>query len=270
MVDLAQRRLHHVEHVMGTVFSFDIRDLPTRQVREALNQAITWLHSVDEVFSTYRTDSAITRLDRGEITLADCPPDVADVLDLCGEVSDLSGGWFSAEASGRLDPSGLVKGWAIEHASRLLADAGARNTCVNGGGDIRVRGEPEPGEPWCIGIAHPLRDGELCTVVRGRELAIATSGTAERGGHILDRHTGLAAQGPASITVIGSDLTRVDAYATAASAMGDTAHAWIERLCGYEAFAVVTLDRTWATSGFGARCSTGVGLRPAPSVGSRQ
>ncbi|MGC0417337.1 FAD:protein FMN transferase [Embleya sp. AB8] len=251
MADRAPHRLHHVEHVMGTVFSFDIRDRPTTDLREALDRAVTWLHRVDRVFSTYRPDSAISRLDRGEITLADCPPEVAVVLDLCAEVGDLSGGWFSPRPAGRLDPSGLVKGWAIEHAARLLADAGARNTCVNGGGDVRVHGEPEPGEPWRVGVAHPLREGELCTVVQGRELAIATSGVAERGCHILDPHTGRAARGPASVTVIGADLTRVDAYATAAFAMGDSAQAWIERLTDYEAFAVVAVDRTWATSGFG-------------------
>ncbi|MGW9211631.1 FAD:protein FMN transferase [Embleya sp. NPDC055664] len=252
MADRAPHRLHHVEHVMGTAFSFDIRDRPTSGLREALSRAVAWLHHVDEVFSTYRPDSAISRLDRGEIPLADCPPEVTAVLDLCAEVSDLSGGWFSARPAGRLDPSGLVKGWAIERAIHLLTDAGARNTCINGGGDIRVRGEPEPGEPWRIGIVHPLRNAELCTLVQGREFAVATSGTAERGHHILDPHTGLAARGPASITVIGADLTRVDAYATAAFAMGDTARAWIERLHGYEALAVVT---------------TGTAGRPVPVTG---
>ncbi|WP_439681272.1 FAD:protein FMN transferase [Embleya sp. MST-111070] len=266
MADRAPRRLHHVEHVMGTVFSFDIRDRPTTELREALRRAIAWLHHVDRTFSTYRPDSAISRLDRGEIALADCPPEVATVLDLCAEVSDLSGGWFSARPAGRLDPSGLVKGWAIEHATRLLVAAGARNTCVNGGGDICLRGEPEPGECWRIGVAHPLRDGELCAVVEGRELAIATSGTAERGAHILDPRTGRVARGPASITVIGADLTRVDAYATAAFAMGEIAHGWIERLTGYEAFAVVAVDRTWSTSGFAAHLRPAQG-RPALSAG---
>ncbi|MET7298801.1 FAD:protein FMN transferase [Embleya sp. NPDC005575] len=242
--------LHHVEHVMGTVFSFDIRDTPTPHIRHALRQAVAWLHHVDAVFSTYRPHSPISRLGRGETTLADCPPEVAHVLDLCAETNDLSGGWFDPHAGGTLDPSGLVKGWSIEHASHILADAGAHNTYVNGGGDIRLRGEPEPGTPWNVGIAHPLHPGELCAVVTGRDLAIATSGTAERGPHILDPHTGEPATTLLSLTMTGPSLTRVDAYATAAFAMGHTARPWIERLTGYEAFVVTSAELCWSTTGF--------------------
>jgi thiamine biosynthesis lipoprotein len=182
--------LRHVEHAKGTVFPFDIRDTPTPAIRRALEQAVAWLHRVDENFSTYRPDSQISRLGRGEMNLADCDPEAAEVLQLCESGERISGGWFSRAPGGRLDPTGMVKGWAIERASGILERAGARNTCVNGGGDIQLRGECAPGVPWQVGIANPLQPGGLCTLVTGRDLAVATSGTAERGAHILDPHAG--------------------------------------------------------------------------------
>jgi thiamine biosynthesis lipoprotein len=237
---------------MGTVFSFDVRDPATAAVRRALDEAVTWLHHVDTVFSPYRADSAVSRLGRGETTIEGCPPEVAEVLGLCAAVSRETRGFFTGRPGGRLDPSGLVKGWAIERASALLAAAGAGNTCVNGGGDVRLRGEAAPGRPWSVGIAHPLRPGSLCAVVTGRDLAVATSGTAERGAHVLDPHTGRPATALASLTLVGPELTRTDAYATAAFAMGADARAWVARLEGHQGLAVTPDGRAWRTPGFPA------------------
>ncbi|WP_214102899.1 FAD:protein FMN transferase [Acrocarpospora catenulata] len=240
--------MRHAEPVMGTVFSFDVRH--GEQARPAVASAVALLHRIDAVFSTYRPDSAISRLDRGEITLRDCPPEVTEVLDLCARVESATDGYFSVVPSHHLDPSALVKGWAVDRACDLLRNAGCVRHCVNGGGDVRLGEPPEPGRPWRIGIAHPLRRGELLCVVEGTELAVATSGTAERGDHILDPHTGLPARGLAAITLLGADLTTVDAYATAAFAMGAGAHAWAERTGGIEALAVTDTGTTWRTSGF--------------------
>ncbi|MFJ2510372.1 FAD:protein FMN transferase [Streptomyces griseoviridis] len=246
-----ERLPRHVEHVMGTVFSFDIRDRPTRAIREALAQAVRHLHRVDAVFSPYRPDSHISRLDRGEIRLGQCPPEVHEVLSLCARATHESDGWFSVVPAGALDPSGLVKGWATEAASRLLYEAGARNTCVNGGGDIQLRGRAADGVPWRVGTAHPLRPGELATVVTASgEAAIATSGTAERGHHIVDPHSGRPATAFASLTVVGNRLTPTDACATAAFARGDGAREWLEAIEGYEAFAILPDGQEWRTSGF--------------------
>ncbi|MEU0845192.1 FAD:protein FMN transferase [Streptomyces sp. NPDC005962] len=235
---------------MGTVFSFDLRDPVTPPVHRALKEAVAWLHHVDEVFSTYRPDSAVSRLGRGEPVPERYGPEVAEVFALCEEAAAATGGWFSHTPSGRVDPSGMVKGWAIERASDLLYAAGAHHSCVNGGGDIQLRGEVAPGTPWRIGIAHPTRPGELVAVVTGRDLAVATSGTAERGPHILDPNTGEAVTALASLTLTGRGLTRTDAYATAAFAMGTGARAWAEALNGYEALGVTTTGEVWRTPGF--------------------
>src|ERR1700752_3028888 len=103
---LSPARRVHVESVMGTVASLDIRAGCT----DRLDAAMRSLHEADARFSTYRADSEISRLARGEL----CAPsaDVCAVLERCERLREETGGFFDARASGRLDPSALVKGWA--------------------------------------------------------------------------------------------------------------------------------------------------------------
>ena len=236
---------------MGTVFSLDLRDPGVSE--GALEAVVSWWHWVDEVFSTYRADSHISRLGRGEITVTDCPPEVAEILDLCAEAGRRSSGWFTALPAGRLDPSGMVKGWSVERASAMLVAAGSTAHAVNGGGDLRCVGSPEPGAAWQVGIAHPLRPGELVAVVAGHDLAVATSGIAERGSHVLDPYTGLPAEQLASVTLVGDDLTWVDAYATAALAMGPRCQDWIVGLDGVEGLVVDRAGAAWTSPGWAFR-----------------
>ena len=169
---------------MGTAISIDVRDVGLS--RGDLDDVFAWFRLVDETFSTYKDHSQISRLACGEITVADCDPDVGWVLERCEELRRDTGGYFDCWASGTLEPSGFVKGWSVEMASGLLVERGSSNHCINAGGDIRLRGEPELGRPWHVGIAHPLERGALTVVVEGTDLAVATSGTAERGPHVID------------------------------------------------------------------------------------
>jgi thiamine biosynthesis lipoprotein len=239
-----------VEECMGTVVSFDIRAPFVEPAVVA--DVIGWLHWVDATFSTYRTDSEISRIGRGELTPAGAAPEVRLILDRCAELSEQTDGYFSAFPAGSLDPSGLVKGWAIEQASDRLLAAGAVNHSVNGGGDVQCAGEAAPGRPWRIGVADPADRSRILAVVAGRDLAVATSGSAERGAHLLDPHTGAPPTGLASVTVAGSRLATADAYATAAYAMGPAAPAWLARLAGYRSFVVRADGSTWASPGFAA------------------
>ncbi len=227
----------HAEHVMGTVFSFVVRD-PSPAVDEALRAAVDRLHAIDARFSPYRADSEVSRIARGESELADASPELAEVMERCAEIGTLTDGWFSAYPEGRLDPSGWVKGWAVEQACALLCEAGSTEHCVNGGGDVQ-----SVGGPWRIGVADPFRPGGLAAVLAGRDLVVATSGTAERGAHIVDPRTGEAPTGLLSLTLVSSGpglLARTDACATAAFAMGaEQGLAWAGRQPGLEALAIL-------------------------------
>jgi FAD:protein FMN transferase len=231
--------LRRVEQIMGTAIGFDVRDAAVAPA--ALEDAFEYLRDVDRRFSTYKPDSEVSRLSRGELSVAGCSPDVRQVLDLCEQVRETSQGYFDIRKHrrdgslypGGLDPSGLVKGWALENAGRILEAGGARNYCINGGGDIVVRGEVAAGSPWRIGIRHPLQADKLATVVTVQDGAVATSGAYERGDHVLDPFTGRPPSGVLSITIVGPSLTFADAYATAAFAMGPTGLAWVAGLAGY-------------------------------------
>ncbi|MFL6112221.1 MAG: FAD:protein FMN transferase [Catenulispora sp.] len=236
--------VRHVEHVMGTVFSM------VADVGEGIGAAVRRLHAIDATFSTYRPDSVISRMARGE--RVDHDAEVAEVLARCAEIEADTEGAFSARPDGRLDPSGWVKGWAIEEVSRLLRAAGSRDHLIVGGGDVQARREPGPDRPWTVGIADPRRPGRYAALVSGHDFAVATSGTAERGNHIIDPVSGRTAAGFAAVTLIGDSIAHTDAYATAVFAMGPKRGlAWVEERDGYEAYAVLPDGRTAETSGFG-------------------
>jgi thiamine biosynthesis lipoprotein len=242
---------HRVEHVMGMPISVDVRDPDVGGT--AVDRVFTWLRHVDHLFSTYIEGSEVSRLGRGELALENCSAEVREVIELCEWLREATDGYFDARADhGRLDPSGAVKGWSVERASALLVEAGSVNHCINAAGDVRVRGEPEPGRQWQIGLLHPQHPNALTTVVSVTDAAVATSGTYERGLHVFDPHTFRPADALASVTVVGPDLTFADAYATAALARGLAAPAWLETLSGHEAYLVDTAGNAWWTSGFAA------------------
>jgi FAD:protein FMN transferase len=256
-------RVRHAEPVMGTVVSFDV---PVAARHDgSLDAAVRWLHWVDRVFSPFRPDSDVSRLAGGEVTAGACAPEMAEVIEACALMRELSGGYFTDSPWGRFDPSGYVKGWAVERAAGILSAAGSASHLVNGGGDVQCAGGrprtapapgagPAPAPPWRVGIADPLRPGRLALVVEARDCGVATSGTAERGAHIVNPRTGQPAVGLASVTVIGPSLALADASATAAFAMGpDLARDWAESLDGYEAYAITEKGEAWQTSGFAAR-----------------
>ena len=245
-------RVRHAEPVMGTVVSFDV---PAQARADgSLDGAIRWLHWVDRVFSTYRPDSDVSLLAAAEITVEACADEVAEVITACAALRAFSGGYFSAAPGGVFDPSGYVKGWAVERCAEILSRAGSASHLVNGGGDVQCVGRrPGSTEPWRVGIADPGRPGRLALVVEAADSAVATSGTAERGAHIIDPILGRPAEGLASVTVVGPSLALADAFATAAFAMGPSlARDWTEALDGYEAYAITPDGAVWQTAGFAA------------------
>jgi thiamine biosynthesis lipoprotein len=228
-----------------------------------VDEVFRWFDFVDETFSLYKSESQISRLNRGEIELEECHPAVRSVLRRCERLRAETGGYFDAGAAaaafaaagralpaGAVDPSGLVKGWAVEGASRILRRGGAHNYSVNAGGDIRLRGGPRPGESWRIGIQHPHRRDRVAAVLVADDLAIATSGEYERGEHIVDPHTGRRPEEVLSVTIVGPDLALADAYATAAFAMGAGGPEWTARLPGFGGMTIMADETVLLTPAF--------------------
>lgn len=233
-----------VQFIMGTAIVIDVRSAVIDE--GALEAAFEYLRDVDARFSTFKPDSEISRLSRGEIDERECSEDVRVVLAMCEEARIRSDGFFDVwhhRVDGALDPSGLVKGWSVEGAARILDAAGTQGYLINAGGDVFARGEEGPGVPWRIGIRNPWDERTVAAVVSAHDLAIATSGTYERGQHVIDPHTGRPPDGVVSMTVTGPSLAYADAWATAAFAMGVRGVDWVAReLDGYEA-STITGDR---------------------------
>jgi thiamine biosynthesis lipoprotein len=214
-----------VELIMGLPISLDLRD--DGDFSAASEAAFAWLREVDARFSPFKVDSEVRRYDRGELTTGELSDDFVEVLGLCSEYEQLSGGAFKSRLPGRpLDPNAIVKGWAVQRAADGLKAAGARNFCLNAGGDVVTSGEPEPGRPWLVGIRHPEQLEAVCAIIGSRDGAVATSAEYERGAHIIDGRSGLPASGLLSVTIVADDLTTADATATAAFALGTDGIQW--------------------------------------------
>jgi len=249
------RREVMVDEVMGTVVSLDARtpSAPSAPaVDGAFARAMAWLREADARFSTYRDDSEIRRLDRGELRLEETHPDVRTVLARCERLRAETGGAFDVRATGRLDPSALVKGWAVQRGADLLAAEGLTDFMLAAGGDVVVRGGARPAATWRVGVQHPRDRGAVAATFPATDRAIATSGLYERGAHLIDPRTGAAPVGVLSVTVVGEDLGLADAYSTAAFALGPDGPAWTLTLDGYEALTILSDDRVLRTPGFPA------------------
>jgi thiamine biosynthesis lipoprotein len=232
--------LAHAEPAMGTVFSFAVVTgaLPQAAVRAAVAGACAVLHRCDALFSTWDETSPVSRFRRGEATLSQMPPEFHEVLGECRAARQVSDGWFDPWAMpGGFDPTGLVKGWATERALGVLRDAGVPGALINGGGDVAAFGSPAGGQRWRVGIRHPWRPGALAGVVAATG-AVATSGSYERGPHLIDPRTGQPASRVASATVTGPRLALADALATGVAVGGDEALPAVSRLAGYGAYLI--------------------------------
>ena len=236
-----------VAPVMGTTVSIDVRDDDVRPI--ALEAAVEVLRELEGKFSTYKKDSEIRRIERGELAIADAHPDVREVLDACAVLRAESDGAFDAWHSGGLDPSGYVKGWAAERAAAVLKGFGATRFALNLGGDVVCVDEASPQRPWRVGVRHPADSTRMAMVLGIRDSAVATSGGYERGAHILDARTGRRPRAYGSITVVAPDLATADAIATAAFAMGERGPEWAASRPGCEVAAIAPGDRLWTTAG---------------------
>jgi thiamine biosynthesis lipoprotein len=156
---------------MGTVVSIDVRDAGIAET--IVDAVVAHLHDGDARFGQYRPDSEVSRFGRGEVALDDASQDLRYVLTRCEQLRRESDGVFDVwrhRGDSRFDPSGYVKGWAVEEAALHLEAAGATAYAINAGGDVIARGGPEPG--LLAGRYPPSRSCDaLVAVLAVRDLA---------------------------------------------------------------------------------------------------
>jgi thiamine biosynthesis lipoprotein len=215
-----------------------------------LEQVFASFVAVDEVFSTYKQTSEISRINRGELAVQDASRQVKTILRLSEQTRRQTHGYFDIRSEAGLDPSGIVKGWAIRRAASMLRRQGFRHFFIDAGGDIQLAGTRQ-GQLWRVGIRNPFKRTENVKVLALTERGVATSGSAIRGQHIYNPHHPRAPlREIVSLTVIGPDIYEADRFATAAFAMGRQGIQFIEHLEGFEGYLIDAAARATFTSGF--------------------
>ena len=233
---------------MGMPITVEILD--TNATEADIESVFAYFRSIDATFSTYKEESEISKMKRGELAEEESSAAVKTILALSEQTRQETWGYFDIQHDRIIDPSGIVNGWAIFQAAQMLKEAGFVNYYIDAGGDIQVAGMNN-GNPWRIGIRNPFNRDENVKVLAITDKGVATSGTAIRGQHIYNPHQQeKPIQDIVSLTVIGPNVYEADRFATAAFAMGKRGIYFIEQLVGFEGYMIDSSARATYTSGF--------------------
>ena len=235
--------------LMGMPITVEIVDAPA--TAGAFDEVYAYFNYIDQTFSPFKETSEVSRINRGELTVADACDDMHIVLELAEQTKQETSGYFDVWHNGKFNPSGIVKGWAIDEAASLLYRRGFQNFYVDAGGDVQVYGTNAHGQLWKVGICNPFDLSQVIKVVNLSDRGIATSGSYMRGAHIYNPHQAEDLLDEiVSLTVIGPDVCEADRFATAAFAMGRDGIGFIEQLAGFEGYMIDRRGQATLTSGF--------------------
>lgn len=243
--------------MMGMPMSVEIVDAGA--TKSDIEVIFEYYKEVDARFSTYRNDSEISKINRGYVLPNKYSLEMREVLALSEETKKLTLGYFNIKRpDGLLDPSGLVKGWMIHNAAKILLKRGFTSFYVEIAGDIQTHGLNPDGEPWKVGIQNPFNRDQIVKVVRLSGQGIATSGTYERGEHIWGREQESKSAREQeskerkikSVSIIASNVYEADRFATAIFAMGEKGIEFAEKYPGIEGYIIDSTGRATMTSGF--------------------
>jgi len=235
--------------VMGMPITVEVIDFDALSI---IGKVFDYFIYVDNKFSVYKKDSEIMQINRKEILLENSSTDMQEIFHLAEQTKQETDGYFDiTNRSGIYDPSGIVKGWAIYNASKIIEQAGFKNYYVDAGGDIQVGGKNSKNKQWKIGIKNPFNQEEIIKAVYLDDQGIATSGTYIRGQHIYNpKSKSSDITEIVSLSVIGPNVYEADRFATAAFAMGKAGIHLIERIKGLEGYIIDSAGIATMTSGF--------------------
>jgi thiamine biosynthesis lipoprotein len=233
---------------MGMPITLEVIDSTTTDIFDTV---FGYFEYIDQTFSTYKEDSEISRMNRGELFIEHASADMRTIFALAEQTRHATSGYFDIARNGIYDPSGIVKGWAICHAAEIIAQHGYASYYVDAGGDIQMAGSNSQGQKWRVGIRNPFNLNEVVKVLMVSDCGVATSGTSIRGQHIYDPHTSSPlGTDIVSLTVVGPNIYEADRFATAAFAMGCAGIMFIENLEGFEGYAIDRYGQATSTSNF--------------------
>jgi thiamine biosynthesis lipoprotein len=161
------------------------------------------------------------------------------------------------EAHVRIGLGGIAKGYAVDHAAKVLLDAGLPSFYVQAGGDLYTRGKKPDGSPWLAGIRDPRGpEGDYFATAEVSDHAFSTAGDYERtyvvGGkryhHIIDPHTGYPATASRSVTIWAPTALLADEIDDAVFILGpEKGLALVDSLEGVGAVVVDAHNKVWTS-----------------------
>jgi thiamine biosynthesis lipoprotein len=231
---------------MGMPITVEIVDIATP---ELFSVVYDYFKAIDARFSTYKPSSEISQINKG-LPKKRWSAEMKHVMRLCQDTKEVTNGYFDIDHDGTLDPSGLVKGWAIKNAADLLLKQNIQNFYIEAGGDIQAEGKNAAGQLWEVGIRNPFMADQIIKVVNVSQQGVATSGTYIRGQHIYNPHADTSLDVVKSLTIIGPNIYEADRFATAAFAMGPAGIAFIQQTQGLEGYMIDANAIATYTSGF--------------------
>jgi thiamine biosynthesis lipoprotein len=229
--------------IMGMLVTVVVDGKETAKIRNDIKKVLDYFQSVDEKYSPFKETSEVAKLNRGE-KVSD---EMRKILRYAQDLKDRTGGYFDIKKpDGKIDPSGIVKGWAIAQAADILRKDGYGKFYVDAGGDAEI-----VGKNWKWGIRNPFNVAQIVKVLKLSNCGIATSGTYERGQHIYDPVGGKRVINDiVSMTVIGPSVYEADRFATPAFAMGKEGINFIEKMPGLEGYMIDKNGIATMTTGF--------------------
>lgn len=238
---------NHTKIIMGMPITVEIVDDLKSDV---FKEVFDYFRYIDHKYSTYKSTSEISKINKG-LDREHWSAEMKKVLDLCEQTKRLTNGYFNVSQNGKIDPSGLVKGWAINNAANILRRKKLKNFYIEAGGDIQVSGHHKDGNKWLVGIRNPFDVNHIVKVLRVSDEGVATSGLYIRGDHIYNPLSPKdKPEKVQSLTVIAKNIFEADRFATAAFAMDTKGIAFIESVPGLEAYMINNEGIATFTSGF--------------------
>lgn len=241
--------MKQTQTIMGMPATIQIADKLVSEA--AFAEVFAYFRLVDEQFSTYKAESEISFINRRKLRLSEASRVMQDVFHLCETTKQQTDGYFDISKKEVYDPSGLVKGWAIEQAARILQEKGLQNYYIEVGGDIQMSGSAKDGAGWTVGIRHPFQPDKIVKVLQLSGQGVATSGTYIRGQHVYNPHAlDQPIEDIVSLTVVGPNIYEADRFATASFAMGKQGIYFVEKLAGFEGYMIDKDGIATYTTGF--------------------
>ena len=238
----SQEKVQVIEgSIYGTTYSVQFTENIDKEEIHTLVKAE--LDRIDMVFSTYKEDSEISKINycrttaecNGYLLMENTPSAeefkyLFEIVEKIYEDSnqafypvDVALGHMNMPGSqSPIDFSAIGKGYAVDKIAKLLANNGIFNYFIDIGGELSVNGT-KFGELWTWGVNNPfdLNSGAYRAFSAPQNgISIATSGEYRNPGHIWNGSGDVGKRDAISVTVIGDNTTEADAWATAMYVLG--------------------------------------------------